>query len=136
MVESSLSHNTRAGTLRGLHYQAPPAEEAKLVTCIRGRMWDVIVDLRRDSATFRTWHAEELDADVGVALYIPEGLAHGFLTLTDDVTVLYQISTAHAPELARGIRWDDPTLAIAWPSVPLVTSARDRDLPVLDPDAH
>lgn len=134
VAESSLSHNTRAGTLRGLHYQAPPAAEAKLVTCVRGRMWDVIVDLRRDSATFGKWHAEELNAEVGDAIYIPEGLAHGFLTLTDDVTVLYQISTAHAPELARGIRWDDPTLAIDWPSVPIVMSARDRGLPNLTPD--
>lgn len=134
MAESSLSHNLRAGTLRGLHYQAPPAEEAKLVTCVRGRMWDVIVDLRPDSATFRTWHAEELDADIGLALYIPEGLAHGFLTLTDDVTVLYQISTAHAPELARGIRWDDTALAISWPSAPTVISERDRSFPDIQPD--
>lgn len=136
MVESSLSHNRRAGTLRGLHYQAPPAEEAKLVTCVRGRLWDVIVDLRPGSDTFRTWYAEELDGEVGNALYVPEGLAHGYLTLTDNVTVLYQISKSFAPELARGIRWDDQTLAIAWPSVPVVMSPRDRDLPELTRDGN
>lgn len=131
MAESSVSHNHRAGTLRGLHYQAPPAEEAKLVTCLRGRMWDVIVDVRSDSATFRTWHAEELDGDVGLAVYVPEGVAHGFLTLTDDVTVLYQISTPYAPQFSRGIRWDDPHLAIGWPFLPVVISANDRELPLL-----
>jgi dTDP-4-dehydrorhamnose 3,5-epimerase len=133
VAESSISHNARAGTLRGLHYQAPPAEEAKVVACLRGRMWDVMVDLRKDSPTFRAWHAEVLDAEVGLALYIPEGVAHGFLTLTDDVMVLYHISTPWTPALARGVRWDDPALGIAWPFSPVVMSTRDRELPVLTP---
>jgi dTDP-4-dehydrorhamnose 3,5-epimerase len=131
MAQSSVSYNGRAGTLRGLHYQVAPAAEAKLVTCIRGRIWDVLVDLRRDSPAFRTWYAEELDADGTTALYLPEGLAHGFLTLTDDATILYQISADHDPARSRGVRWDDPTLAIAWPSAPVVMSERDRTLPEL-----
>ena len=131
MAQSSVSYNRRAGTLRGLHYQVAPAAEAKLVTCIRGRIWDVLVDLRPDSAAFRTWYGEELDADGTTALYLPEGLAHGFLTLTDDATILYQISADHDPARSRGIRWDDPTLSIAWPTTPVIMSERDRNLPEL-----
>jgi dTDP-4-dehydrorhamnose 3,5-epimerase len=132
MAQSSVSYNRRAGTLRGLHYQLPPSAEAKLVTCIRGRIWDVMVDMRPDSPAFRTWYAEELDADGTTALYLPEGLAHGFLTLTDDATILYQISADHDPARSRGIRWDDPSLAIAWPSPLVVMSERDRHLPHLE----
>ena len=135
IAQSSFSSNRRAGTLRGLHFQARPHDEAKLVTCVRGRIWDVIVDLQADSPTFKRWHAEELDGDRLSSLYVPEGFAHGFLTLADDSLVLYQISTFHEPGHARGIRWDDPELAIAWPGPPVVISEADRAWPTIDRDA-
>jgi dTDP-4-dehydrorhamnose 3,5-epimerase len=126
MAQSSISFNRLVGTLRGLHYQIAPHEEAKLVTCVRGAIWDVIVDLRSDSPTYRRWHAEELAGDSPRALYVPEGFAHGFLTLSDDTSVLYQISVVYTPGFARGIRWDDPTIAIQWPAAPKIVSERDR----------
>lgn len=126
MVQSSLSQNRRAGTLRGLHYQAHPHEEAKLVTCVQGRIWDVVVDLRPESPTFKAWHGMELDARIGAAIYVPEGFAHGFLTLAHESVVLYQISKAYNATAARGIRWDDPIIGIQWPSAPLAMSDRDR----------
>ena len=132
IAQSSFSSNRRAGTLRGLHFQASPHDEAKLVTCVRGRIWDVIVDLRAGSPTFRGWHAEELDGDRLSSMYVPEGFAHGFLTLADDSLVLYQISTPHEPGHARGIRWDDPQLAIDWPRAPAVISEADRAWPAID----
>ena len=103
------------GTLRGLHYQSPPYTEAKLVRCTRGRIFDVAVDLRPGSPYFRSWTAHELSEDNYHGLYVPEGCAHGFLTLRDDSEVFYQISCAYHPESSRGVRWDDPLLAIAWP---------------------
>ena len=133
IAQSSFSSNLRAGTLRGLHYQTPPHEESKLVTCVRGRIWDVIVDLRVGSPTYRAWHAEELDGEGLAGLYIPEGFAHGFLTLSDDSLVLYQISTFHVPGSAHGIRWNDPTLGIAWPHEPRVISKADQSWPDLPP---
>jgi dTDP-4-dehydrorhamnose 3,5-epimerase len=137
-TQSSLSHNPRRGTLRGLHYQLPPQAEAKLVLCVRGSIWDVIVDLRRASETYRLWHAETLDGERLRALYVPEGFAHGYLTLTDDALVLYQISRRHDPARARGVRWDDPALGIEWPAPPVVIASRDRsfaDLDATDGDA-
>lgn len=133
IAQSSFSWNDRAGTLRGLHYQASPHEEAKLVTCVRGRIWDVIVDLRTGSPTYGAWHGVELDGDQPLGLYVPEGFAHGFLTMADDTLVLYQISTFYDPAAARGIRWDDPALAIAWPNEPSVISPADLSWPTLDP---
>jgi dTDP-4-dehydrorhamnose 3,5-epimerase len=130
IAQSSLSHNRRRGTLRGLHYQAAPHEEAKFVTCVRGAIWDVIADLRQDSPTFLQWHGEELSADNLHGLYIPEGCAHGFLTRLDDSTVLYQISTPFEPEGARGVRWNDPAFGIEWPDSPTLIS--DRDSSYLD----
>ena len=129
LAQSSVSFSRSRGTLRGLHYQAPPFAEAKLVRCTRGAIFDVAVDLRPDSPTFQRWVGHELTEDNGRALYVPRGLAHGFLTLTDATEVEYQISTPHAPEAARGIRWDDPFCGIAWPAPVEVIAPRDRDYP-------
>jgi len=115
LVQCSTSFNAKAGTLRGLHYQLPPHMEAKLVRSTRGAIFDVIVDLRDGSGTFGQWVGFELSAENGHALYIPEGIAHGFQTLLPETEVFYQISTHYAPESARGVAWDDPELAIAWP---------------------
>ena len=129
-AQTSVSFNRRRNTLRGLHYQQPPHSEAKLVRCTRGRVFDVAVDLRPGSSTFLGWTAAELNAEDGSALYVPPGMAHGFLTLEDDSELFYQISCAHHPEADVGIRWDDPTIGIAWPiSGPLTISERDRNLP-------
>lgn len=133
-VQASVSHNPRRGTLRGLHYQAAPHAEAKLVRCTRGAVYDVALDLRSGSPTYRRHVAVVLDARSHRALYIPEGCAHGFQTLEDDTDVLYQMSTFHAPEAARGVRWDDPAFAIPWPPAERLISARDRAYP--DFDAH
>jgi dTDP-4-dehydrorhamnose 3,5-epimerase len=127
-----VSFNRKRGTLRGLHYQAAPHAEAKLVRCTRGAVWDVIVDLRKGSPTVRQWHAAELTAENRRALYIPAGFAHGFQTLEDDTEVLYQMSEFYHPESARGVRWDDHTLAIRWPIKDAIISPRDRAFPTLD----
>lgn len=132
VAQCNVSFNRKRGTLRGLHYQAEPHAEAKLVRCTRGAIWDVIVDLRRDSPTARQWHAAELTAENRRALYIPAGLAHGFQTLVDDTEVLYQMSEFFHPESARGVRWDDPALAIRWPIKQAVISPRDLAFPTLD----
>jgi dTDP-4-dehydrorhamnose 3,5-epimerase len=128
-VQTSLSRNPRLGTLRGMHYQPAPYGETKLVRAIRGRMFDVALDLRRDSPTFGRWTAAELSADNARALLIPEGVAHGFLTLEPDTDVLYQISPAFRPGHEAGVRWNDPTFAIAWPAAPALISERDAGYP-------
>jgi dTDP-4-dehydrorhamnose 3,5-epimerase len=126
LVQCSISFNPVAGTLRGLHWQAPPHEEAKLIRCTRGAIFDVAVDLRSNSPTFKRWVAVELSAENRLGLYIPEGCAHGFLTQTDDAEVLYLISQFHEPAAARGVRWDDPAFAIEWPTAVVVINERDR----------
>jgi dTDP-4-dehydrorhamnose 3,5-epimerase len=128
-VQQSLSNNIAQWTLRGLHYQLPPFEEQKLVRCVSGCVFDVAVDLRANSATRGRWHAVELSADEGNALFIPRGCAHGFLTMCDEALVEYLIDMPYAPEHARAIRWNDEQLAIAWPAIPRVISERDRDAP-------
>jgi dTDP-4-dehydrorhamnose 3,5-epimerase len=129
-VQTSVSHNAVAGTLRGLHFQAPPHEEDKLVTCVRGSLFDVLLDLRRDSPTFRSWFGVELSAGNGRSVFVPAGLAHGFQTLEDETTVLYNISAYYRPEAARGVRWDDPAFGIEWPPAETrVISERDRSFP-------
>ncbi|MGE5145580.1 MAG: dTDP-4-dehydrorhamnose 3,5-epimerase [Candidatus Eiseniibacteriota bacterium] len=128
-VQSSISFNRRRGTLRGIHYQAAPHEEAKLVRCTQGAVFDVVVDLRAGSPTRGKWYAAELSAANGRTLYIPEGCGHGFETLSDDAELLYHMSVEYVPEAARGVRWDDPTLAIAWPIPEPTLSERDRALP-------
>jgi dTDP-4-dehydrorhamnose 3,5-epimerase len=125
-VQSSISYNRTRGTLRGLHFQAAPHEEAKLVRCTSGAIFDVAVDLRPDSETFRRWFGVELSARNRLALYVPEGCAHGFLTLADDSEVSYQISELWAPEAGRGVRWDDPAFDIEWPAEVVVINDRDR----------
>jgi dTDP-4-dehydrorhamnose 3,5-epimerase len=127
VVQCSASFNPRRGTLRGLHYQAPPFAEVKIVRCTRGRLFDVAVDLRPGSGTFRSWIGVELTPENGRALYIPRGCAHGFMTLRDDTEVAYQISAEYSPDHARGVRFDDPLLGIAWPEPVAVISPRDRD---------
>jgi dTDP-4-dehydrorhamnose 3,5-epimerase len=129
IAQCNVSYNHRKGTLRGLHFQAAPHEEVKLVRVTWGAVWDVIVDLRPGSSTFKHHFAVVLSAEEGNALYIPKGMAHGFLTLEDATEVFYQISEFYAPEDARGYRWDDPAFAIPWPEPPAVISERDRKLP-------
>ncbi len=124
-----ISTNTKKGTLRGMHYQTLPHGEVKLVRCTKGKMFDVVIDLRPDSATFKQWLGAELTAENHTALYIPAGCAHGFMTLDDDTEVLYHITGAFVPEAATGVRWNDPAFAIAWPADPVVISERDAAYP-------
>ena len=124
-VQCNVSFNAARGTLRGLHYQASPHEEAKLVRCTRGAIFDVIVDLRKASATRMQWVGMELTAENHRMLYVPEGFAHGFQTLDDASEVFYQMSETFHPEAARGVRWNDPALGIAWPLPGPTVSARD-----------
>jgi len=132
LAQCSVSFNERKGTLRGLHYQEAPFEETKLVRCTRGAIFDVIVDLRPESPSFRKWFAAELNAENCRALYVPVGFAHGFQTLVDRSEVFYQISEFYRPELARGIRWDEQALRIDWPLPDPIVSERDRLLPELE----
>ncbi len=132
MSQCSMSFNLDRGTLRGLHYQAPPYAEAKLVRCTRGRVFDAIVDLRPASPTRNRWFAAELSADNGLTMYAPKGFAHGFQTLEDDSELFYQISAPYRPEAIRGLRWDDPTIAVPWPLPDPTISERDRTLPLLE----
>ena len=129
IAQCSIPFNQKAGTLRGLHYQAQPHGEVKLVRCIAGAVWDVIVDLRPDSPTFKQWFSVELSAGNRKALYIPKGMAHGFITLRDDSEILYQISQPYCPESARGVRWNDPAFGIEWPGEVRTICDRDRDYP-------
>jgi dTDP-4-dehydrorhamnose 3,5-epimerase len=128
-VQCNISFSRQRGTLRGMHYQAAPYEEVKLVRCTMGAIFDVIVDLRAESPTFRQWLAVELTADNRRQLLIPQGLAHGFQTLKDDSEVFYQMSQFYAPEYARGVRWDDPAFNISWPTGRRTISERDQSFP-------
>jgi dTDP-4-dehydrorhamnose 3,5-epimerase len=128
-VQGNVSFNLLRGTLRGMHYQCKPHEEAKLVRCIRGKIYDVIIDLRAESATFRRWLGIPLDQEKLTMLYVPEGFAHGYLTLTDNAEVLYQVSEFYAPEAERGLRWNDPAFGIRWPSAPEHLSSKDSTHP-------
>jgi dTDP-4-dehydrorhamnose 3,5-epimerase len=131
VAQSNVSFNRRRGTLRGLHFQSEPRGEAKLVRCTQGAIWDVIVDLRDGSSTRHQWFAAELNAANRTAMYIPRGFAHGFQSLVDDSEVLYQMSEYYHPELARGVRWNDPVLAIDWPLKQPILSERDQRLPLI-----
>ena len=128
-LQCSVSFSGTPRTLRGLHFQIEPYGETKLVRCSRGTIFDVIVDIRRNSPSFGHWHSQELSADNGIALYVPNGFAHGFLTLTGDAEVYYQMAEEYVPESASGLRWDDPDIAIRWPASPSVISPRDAQLP-------
>jgi dTDP-4-dehydrorhamnose 3,5-epimerase len=132
-VQANLAASNRKGTLRGLHYQMPPHAEAKLLRCIRGAVFDVMVDLRRASPTFRQWAGVELTADNHKMVYIPEGFAHGYLSLEDDTEVLYYVSAFYAPDAEGGCRWDDPALGIQWPRLSsYILSEKDRQWPPLE----
>lgn len=133
LVQCSVSYNTRRGTLRGLHYQAPPHEEVRLVRCTAGALWDVALDLRPDSPTYLRHTGHRLDADNRLALYIPRGVAHGFLSLTDDSEIFYQMSAYFCSEAARGVRWNDPAFGIDWPEAPAVICPRDDGFPDFQP---
>jgi dTDP-4-dehydrorhamnose 3,5-epimerase len=135
VVQCSASFNPRRGTLRGLHFQLPPFAEVKIVRCTRGAIFDVAVDLRPDSPTFRCWIGAELTPENGRALYIPRGFAHGMLTLADATEVSYQISAPYSPVHARGVRYDDPAFGIAWPGRVALIAPRDRDYPDLQAGA-
>lgn len=132
MVECNISFNKRKQTLRGMHYQREPFAQAKLVRCTRGALYDVIIDLRPDSETFRQWIGVELTEENHLSLYVPEGFAHGFQTLADDTEVFYQMSEYYAPETAAGVRWDDPAFGIEWPEASeRIINERDRSYPLI-----
>ncbi|MGH7300104.1 MAG: dTDP-4-dehydrorhamnose 3,5-epimerase [Candidatus Rokuibacteriota bacterium] len=126
LVQCNVSFNKRRGTLRGMHYQAAPHREAKLIRCTRGAIHDVIIDLRVDSPAYKRHVAVVLDADSRRMLYVPEGFAHGFQTLEDETEVFYQMSEPYAPDHARGVRWNDPTFGISWPEAERTISERDQ----------
>lgn len=126
MVQANLSRNHKKGTLRGLHLQSAPFEETKLVRCTRGSIYDVIVDLRPASETFKQWIGLELTAGNYRMLYVPEGFAHGFITLEDDTEVSYQVTEFYTPLTEQGCRWDDPSFHIEWPLKPEVISEKDQ----------
>jgi dTDP-4-dehydrorhamnose 3,5-epimerase len=127
VVQCNASFNARRDTVRGMHYQAEPHGESKLIRCVRGKVFDVAVDLRPASPTYRRWHAVELSSDNRLAFYIPAGMAHGFQTLTDDCEVTYLMGNRYVPEAARGVRWNDPAFGIEWPTpaAERIISARD-----------
>ncbi len=129
LVQSSISYNTRRGTLRGMHFQAEPYGEVKLVRCTTGAIHDVTIDLRPESPTFKRWIGVELTATNRRTLYVPKGFAHGFQTLEPDSEVLYQMSEFYHPESARGVRWNDPAFGIKWPLPDPIMSDRDRTYP-------
>jgi dTDP-4-dehydrorhamnose 3,5-epimerase len=136
LAHVSVSFNRHKGTLRGLHYQIAPMEEVKIVRCTRGAMFDVALDLRATSPTFKKWVGVELTAENRRALYIPEGLAHGFQTLSDDTEVMYFISREYSPDHSRGVRWNDPAFGIAWPSDTRTMNERDRTYPDFQAAGH
>jgi len=125
LVQCNISFNKKKGTLRGMHYQIAPYQEAKLVSCLRGAIYDVIIDLRADSPTYCQWFAVKLSAEDYNMLYVPEDFAHGFQTLEDDTVVFYQMSEFYHPECARGVRWDDRTFGIKWPLSNRIMSKKD-----------
>jgi dTDP-4-dehydrorhamnose 3,5-epimerase len=128
-VESNISFNEKKGTLRGMHYQLPPYAQTKLMRCTRGSIFDVIIDLRPESPTFKQWVAKELSAENHLILYVPGEFAHGYQTLEDKTEVSYQTTAYYAPEHGRGVRWNDPAFQISWPIDNLVMIERDRDYP-------
>jgi dTDP-4-dehydrorhamnose 3,5-epimerase len=136
LIQGSLARNIKRGTLRGMHYQAAPFEEVKMVRVIRGAVFDVAIDLRPTSPTFCRWVGAELTADNGRMLYIPRGLAHGYQTLTDDAEVFYFVSASYSPEHQRGVRWNDPAFGVEWPlGAPSAINARDAGFPDFQPAA-
>jgi dTDP-4-dehydrorhamnose 3,5-epimerase len=135
LVQCNISYNKKKGTLRGMHLQLAPYAEAKLVRCTRGAIYDVIIDLRSDSPTYLQWLGIELSSENHLALFVPEGFAHGFQTLADETEVFYQMSAFYSPECSRGFRWDDPAFGIVWPLPVSVISEKDASLTDFDPQA-
>ncbi len=135
-VQVNNSSSAEKGTLRGMHYQLAPAAEVKLVRCIRGAMYDAILDLRPDSETFGKGFGAALSAENRLMMYVPKGFAHGFITLTDDVEAFYFADEFYAPDQERGVRWNDPKFAIEWPAEPVVLSEKDAGWPDFDPAYH
>jgi dTDP-4-dehydrorhamnose 3,5-epimerase len=133
LAQCNISFNLKRGTLRGMHYQAPPHAEAKLVRCTAGALFDAIIDLRPDSPAYTRWFGLILSAANRRMLYVPEGFAHGFQTLEDDTEVFYQISAFYAPEAGRGVRWNDPAFGIAWPPGERIILERDASYPDFQP---
>lgn len=132
VAQANLSYNTKAGTVRGMHYQVAPTTEAKLVRCVRGALYDVIVDMRPESPTYLQWVGVELSVDNGRALFVPEMFAHGFQTLDDDVLAYYQVSEFYTPGTEHGLRYDDPALGIQWPAEVTVISDKDASWELLE----
>lgn len=135
-VQMNDSYSANKGTMRGLHYQLAPSAEVKVVRCIRGAAWDVILDLREDQPTFGQWFGTEITAENRRAMYVPRGFAHGFITLQDDTELVYMVSDFYDKARERGVRWNDPRFAVGWPIEPVVVSARDQGHPDFDPDLH
>ncbi|EFB40590.1 MULTISPECIES: dTDP-4-dehydrorhamnose 3,5-epimerase [Parachlamydia] len=136
VVQVNNSYSVEKGTLRGLHYQLPPFEETKLVRCIQGSLYDVIVDLRVDSPTFKKSFGAVLSAENRLMMYVPKGFAHGFMTLQPNSEIMYFVSQFYSKECERGVRWDDPTFSIEWPVKPSLISERDKMHPNFDPSYH
>lgn len=135
-VQINTSLTSQAGTLRGMHYQLPPSAEVKVVRCLTGALFDVVLDLRPDSPTFATWFGAELNAENRTMMYVPEGCAHGFVTLVDNTEALYLVSQFYGPDEERGVRFDDPRFGVQWPIAPTEVSAKDRVWPDFDPEFH
>jgi dTDP-4-dehydrorhamnose 3,5-epimerase len=133
-INNSLSY--KKGTLRGMHYQLSPQAEVKLVRCIRGSLFDVILDIRPDSPTFGKWYGAELNDENRLMMYVPRGFAHAILTLIQNTEALYLVSDFYSPESERGVRWDDPKFSIEWPIAPIEISPKDRGWPNFDPELH
>jgi len=133
-VNNSLS--TKAGVLRGMHYQLPPFAEVKVVRCVRGSLWDFIVDLRPDSPTFKSWFGAELSAENRTMMFVPRGFGHGFITLTDDTEAVYLVSAFYGPQQERGVRYDDPAIGVSLPIQPTEISPKDAAWPDLDAEFH
>lgn len=132
VVQANMSFNKDRGTLRGMHYQNEQAPEAKLIRCVRGAVWDCIIDMRPDSPTYKKHFGIELTAENRTALYVPPHFAHGFITLVDDTEVMYQVSGKYTPEAERGVRYNDPAIGIEWPLAPETLSEKDANWPLLD----
>lgn len=129
IAQMNNSLSAQKGTLRGLHYQLPPHAETKIVRCVRGAVWDCIVDLRPESPTFKQWHGAELSAENRTMMYVPKGFAHGFVTLVEDSELVYMVDEPYNAQSERGIRWNDPAFGITWPLVPTLVSERDQEHP-------
>lgn len=134
LVQCSISYNPKKGTLRGMHFQTSPWEEVKIVRCTSGEIYDVVIDLRPDSPTFKKWFGLNLSQEERNMLYIPKGFAHGFMTLSDEVEVFYQMSEFYSPDHSGGLRWNDPAFGIHWPMAVQLISERDNTYPDFEPN--